>query len=163
MAHYRLGAVQVLDHAPEESISTSYEMEAIKQLACAVIHRAIDDAEGIGVKVNDQDQVDAKEFLLNKDEALTPWAELAGVDMPAIVEYALRRGYDVITTPAPVREVAGAVAEALPIRRAPKVPEQQAPMNDALLCPGCQRAKVCISGLYLCVNMRCTYVEMRVQ
>lgn len=168
MSHYRLGTVQVLDSDPADvPHSHSHEMEAIKQLACAVIHRAIDDAQGIGVKVNDKDQVEAKQFLLNTDGMLSPWAELAGVDAEAIVEYALRRGYEVRTPTAlpPVSKVAGAVAEALPIRRAPKPPAQErpTPMNGALLCPGCQRPKVCISGLYLCINMRCNYVEMRVQ
>lgn len=163
MAHYRLGVVQVLDNdsADDGPCSHSHEMENIKQLACAVIHRAVDDAEGVGVKVNDKDQVEAKEFLLNKDGALAPWAELAGVRLDAIVEYALRRGYEVRTPTqqTPVIKVAEAVAEALPISNARGLSET----SSDILCPGCQRPKVCISGLFLCINMRCNYVEMRVQ
>lgn len=127
----------VLGSGGERVASASvHEMHALKQLACAIIHRAIDDAESTGSKVTPDDVVSAKEFLCNVDGTLLPWAVLAGIRLDAVVEYALRRGYDahqtLTETPeqryersvvnmtelagnSPVSKVADAVAEALPI------------------------------------------------
>jgi hypothetical protein len=70
-----------------------HAMEAIKQLACAVIDRAVDDAQGIGwdAKAN---MAEARGFLLNRDGALAPWAMLAGLNVDAVCDYARKKGYD---------------------------------------------------------------------
>lgn len=97
---------------------SAQEMNTLKQLGVAVIQRAIDDAQGIGVKTSSTDQVDAQLFLCNDEDRMSAWASLAGLRLDAVVEYALRRGYD----RPPSNIVRGAVS-------APSIPiEEQQPL-----------------------------------
>lgn len=73
--------------------TTAHEMESLKQLACVVLGRAVEDAEGVGWNAR-ACQAEAKQFLLNMDGMLEPWCVLARIRTQAVVEYALRRGYD---------------------------------------------------------------------
>ena len=77
-----------------KAIVTSYDMEAIKQLSCAVIHEAVENAAGRGCKLTVAIQREAREFLLNTDGAIIPWATLGGISVDAIKDFALKRGYD---------------------------------------------------------------------
>lgn len=154
---------------PSAEGTSLHEMQALKYLACAVIQRAVDDADGKCARWDDQQ--DAKQFLCNVDGWLTPWCVLAGVRLDAVVEYALRRGYNhgeshpTQATGAPeVQDAPQARRRTHPIKQggAPRSSGDSQALGPEVVnpCAGCGRPMINLRGQLLCMNVQCDVVGL---
>lgn len=105
-SHFR---ESIIGHDATPDTATVHDMASIRQLACAVIQRAVDDAQGVGWH-HRANAHEAKQFLLGIDQALDPWCQLAGLNPAAVREYAMKQGYEesLVATPHLRRPCCGA-------------------------------------------------------